>query len=77
MSEKRKISVVLSDDIFERFDGFCVSQGYKKSPLIARLIREHMDGAVVDVDGRDDKGNSKEMPLRVSDSVRRKSAKKR
>ena len=32
------------DDEFERFERYCDSQGFKKSTLIARLIREHLDG---------------------------------
>jgi hypothetical protein len=41
-AEKNKISVVLTPAEFERFDSYCSERGYKKSPLIARLIREHM-----------------------------------
>jgi hypothetical protein len=40
---KNKISVVLSAVEFARFDGYCAEKGFKKSTLIARLIREHMD----------------------------------
>jgi len=40
---KNKISVVLSAVEFARFDAYCVEKGFKKSTLIARLIREHMD----------------------------------
>jgi macrodomain Ter protein organizer (MatP/YcbG family) len=39
----RKISVLLQDDDAERFDAYCREQGFKKSTLISRLIREHMD----------------------------------
>ena len=43
MQSRRKISVFLSADLFERFNSYCTEQGFKKSPLIARLIRQHMD----------------------------------
>jgi hypothetical protein len=43
MEDKNKISVVLSAEGFERFDAYCTEKGFKKSTLIARLIREHMD----------------------------------
>lgn len=38
-----KISVLLSEDEAERFEAYCHERGYKKSTLIARLIREHLD----------------------------------
>jgi len=38
-----KITVLLSDEEFQRFQTFCTQKGYKKSTLIARLIREHLD----------------------------------
>jgi len=38
-----KITVLLADDEFERFEAFCEQKGHKKSTLIARLIREHLD----------------------------------
>lgn len=38
-----KISVLLTADEAERFDAYCREQGFKKSTLIARLIREHLD----------------------------------
>jgi hypothetical protein len=40
---KNKISVVLSAMEFARFDAYCAEKGFKKSTLIARLIREHLD----------------------------------
>lgn len=43
MQSRRKISVFLSADLFERFNAHCTDQGFKKSPLIARLIREYME----------------------------------
>lgn len=38
-----KVTVLLSEDEFARFDSYCKARGYKKSSLIARLVREHMD----------------------------------
>ena len=45
MSRKKppKITVLLGDDEFERFDAYCRERGYKKSTLIARLIRQYLD----------------------------------
>ena len=43
MEDKSKISVVLSPAEFARFAAYCGEKGFKKSTLIARLIREHMD----------------------------------
>ncbi len=40
-----KITVLLEADQFCRFEAYCESQGFKKSTLIARLIREHLDTA--------------------------------
>lgn len=38
-----KISVLLAPDEATRFDAYCEERGHKKSTLIARLIREHLD----------------------------------
>ena len=38
-----KVSVLLSDAEAERFDEYCKLNGFKKSTLIARLIREHLE----------------------------------
>ena len=38
-----KITVLLSDDEFDRFDNYCRERGFKKSTLIARLIRQYLD----------------------------------
>jgi hypothetical protein len=40
-----KITVLLDVDEFQRFEAYCEAQGFKKSTLIARLIREHLDDA--------------------------------
>lgn len=38
-----KVTVLLSDDEFERLDTYCRDRGFKKSTLIARLIRQYLD----------------------------------
>jgi metal-responsive CopG/Arc/MetJ family transcriptional regulator len=38
----QKVSVLLEPEEAERFDAFCREKGFKKSALIARLIREHL-----------------------------------
>lgn len=43
MDDKFKVSVVVPAEEFERFDSYCAEKGFKKSTLIVRLIREHMD----------------------------------
>ena len=44
MAEKEKrVSVLLTEPEFSRFEEFCEERGYHKSTLIARLIREHLD----------------------------------
>jgi hypothetical protein len=42
-SKRNKITVLLSTDEFYRFETYCAKRGFKKSTLIARLIREHLD----------------------------------
>ncbi len=54
MSGNKRISVLLPPDVFRRFNAYCADQGYKKSPLIARLIREHMDEESVSAHGERD-----------------------
>ncbi|WP_411838904.1 hypothetical protein [Paracoccus sp. ME4] len=45
MSTKKqcKITVLLDAREFERFERYCDARGFKKSTLIVRLIREHLD----------------------------------
>ena len=38
-----KVTVLLSDEEFERLDNYCRDRGFKKSTLIARLIRQYLD----------------------------------
>lgn len=40
---EKRVQVLLSDEEAERFDAYCRDHGFKKSTLIARLIREHLD----------------------------------
>lgn len=44
--ERLKVSVLLDVEEFRRFDAYCKEQGFKKSTLIARLIRDHLDRGV-------------------------------
>lgn len=37
------IQVLMSSAEAERFDAYCREKAHKKSPLIARLVREHLD----------------------------------
>jgi hypothetical protein len=39
----RKVTVLVPDEEFKRFESYCAARGYKKSTLIMRLIREHLD----------------------------------
>ena len=44
MRKKRsRVTVLLDPEEFERFAAFCSKRGHKKSTLVARLIREHLD----------------------------------
>jgi len=38
-----KITVLLNEEEFDRFDAYCRERGYKKSTLIARLIRQYLE----------------------------------
>jgi len=43
MSDVSRVQVLLHAGEAQRFERFCRQQGHKKSTLIARLIREHLD----------------------------------
>lgn len=43
MSDLHRVQVLLRQGEAERFERFCLQKGHKKSTLIARLIREHLD----------------------------------
>jgi len=37
------VTVLLPNQEFERLDRYCDERGYKKSTLIQRLVKEHLD----------------------------------
>jgi hypothetical protein len=39
----RKISVLLAEEDYERFDSYCRTRGHKKSTLASKLIRDLLD----------------------------------
>jgi len=39
----KKMSVLLESEEFQRFESYCDKNGFKKSTLAARLIRQHLD----------------------------------
>jgi hypothetical protein len=43
MADGPRIQVIMSPVEKERFESYCHVRGFKKSTLIARLIREHLD----------------------------------
>lgn len=43
MSKLKKISVLVPAGEAHRFEAYCTETGHKKSTLIVRLIREHLD----------------------------------
>lgn len=43
MADPIRIQVLLNRPEAERFERFCEARGHKKSTLIARLVREHLD----------------------------------
>ena len=43
LKERKKITVLLDPDEGARFEAYCEEWGFKKSTLIARLVREHLD----------------------------------
>jgi hypothetical protein len=38
-----RVVVLLKNGDGQRFEAYCEAKGHKKSPLIVRLIREHLD----------------------------------
>lgn len=46
-----KVSVLLTKEELHRLERYCVQRGYKKSTLIARLIRDHLDAEHFRVQG--------------------------
>lgn len=43
MADLVRVQVLMSQAEADRFNTYCRKKGYKKSPLIARLVREHLD----------------------------------
>lgn len=43
MSGAVRVQVLMQPEEARRFEHYCERQGHKKSTLIARLIREHLD----------------------------------
>ena len=43
MADSVRVQVLLSAGDAERFEDYCLEHGYKKSTLIARLVREFLD----------------------------------
>lgn len=43
MEKTAKISVLIPPDDAVRFDEYCRREGHKKSTLIVKLIREHLE----------------------------------
>lgn len=42
----KKVSVLLDEPDYERFEIYCKKQGFKKSTLVAKLIRDHLQADV-------------------------------
>lgn len=42
MAEPVRVQVLMSREEAQRFEAYCLERGFKKSTLIARLIREHL-----------------------------------
>jgi len=40
------VTVLLTKDEFQRLDTFCTESAFKKSTLIARLIRQYLDSQI-------------------------------
>ncbi len=40
-----RVTVILTDEDGELFDAYCEQNGHKKSTLINRLIREHLESS--------------------------------
>jgi len=43
MADTVRIQVLLSPELAERFERYCVEHGHKKSTLAARVLREFLD----------------------------------
>jgi hypothetical protein len=43
MSGVVRVQVLMQEAEARRFEAYCLDRGHKKSTLIARLVREHLD----------------------------------
>lgn len=43
ISPTERVHVLIPPDEARRFEAYCKAKGFKKSTLIVRLIREHLD----------------------------------
>lgn len=43
MADLARVQVLIPREEADRFAAYCREKGFKKSPLIARLVREHLD----------------------------------
>lgn len=43
MADQVRVQVLMPQDEADRFADYCRDKGFKKSTLIARLVREHMN----------------------------------
>ena len=43
MADLVRVQVLMPRAEADRFDAYCREKGYKKSPLIARRVREHLE----------------------------------
>lgn len=41
--KRKSVNVILDVSEYRRFQKFCFDRGYKKSTLVARLIRDYLD----------------------------------
>ena len=61
MADLVRVQVLMPKPEADRFSTYCWEKGYKKSPLIARLVREHLDretfNAQPDLFTRDQRGS--------------------
>lgn len=48
MADPVRVQVLIPKDEADRFDTYCREKGFKKSPLIVRLIREHLEKEAFD-----------------------------
>jgi len=59
-NKSRKITVLLEDVQFEKFESYCIDQGHKKSTLICKLINDFLSNEKpADKTGRNDRSSKK------------------